>query len=75
MLKVCFNVIKGVANVTVLGQVVTSSQTNCNIALSSTQCHVTLGRQSAGKVPSTVNRMAINKCFVINIIMLMLHVF
>ena len=66
----CFNVSTGVgcehARERILGQVVTFSRTNCNTAASSETSHK--GRRVA-KVPSIVNRIAINKWGVINVIL------
>ena len=51
-------------NEILLGQVETFPQINCNIAKSFTRRN-----QRVGKVPSIVTRTAINKCFVINMIL------
>ena len=64
----CFNVIIYVVIEMVLGQVATFSRTNCNVAVSYEACHS--GRRSVGKVPPIVVRMAINKRFVIDMIVL-----
>ena len=61
-----FNVIIGAVNEMVLGQVVTFPLINCNIV---TLRYVTRERQRFEKALTIVNRMAINKCFVINMIM------